>query len=130
MPRLFSLEEATALIPYLEDVMARAMDVGKELDRFGEDVAAVATRSAGNGHADHGEMNAKQKAAQDAQARMEALATEMRDRGCEVKDIRRGLIDFPHEREGQVVYLCWMLGEKSIRFWHEVDAGFAGRQPL
>jgi hypothetical protein len=50
--------------------------------------------------------------------------------GIELKDIDRGLIDFPSPREGRVVYLCWRLGERRIRYWHEVDAGFAGRQPL
>ncbi len=130
MPRLFSIEEANALIPYLESVLRRALDLREELDRFTEDAAAIAARSAGNGHADHGEMEAKQKAVEDAAARMEAFASEMRDHGCEVKDIRRGLVDFPHEREGQVVYLCWMLGEQTVTHWHEIEAGFAGRQPL
>ena len=130
MPRLFSIEEANALIPHLEGVIRRALAVRQELDRFGEDAAAIAARSTGNGHADHGEMGARQKAAEEAAARLEALATEVRELGCEVKDIRRGLIDFPHERDGQVVYLCWMLGEPAIAYWHEIEAGFAGRQPL
>ncbi|MSQ62005.1 MAG: DUF2203 family protein [Dehalococcoidia bacterium] len=130
MPRLFSIEEANALIPYLEEAMRRALDIRVELDRFSEEAAAIAARATGNGHAGHGEMDAKQKAAQEAAARLEALATEVRDHGCELKDIRRGLTDFPHERNGQVVYLCWMLGEQTITHWHEIEAGFSGRQPL
>jgi hypothetical protein len=50
--------------------------------------------------------------------------------GCELKGVDEGLIDFPSEREGRVVYLCWRLGEDAIRWWHEIDSGFAGRQPL
>jgi hypothetical protein len=50
--------------------------------------------------------------------------------GCELKGIEEGLIDFPSPREGRTVYLCWKLGEDSIGSWHELDTGFAGRQPL
>lgn len=47
-----------------------------------------------------------------------------------VRDIDRGLIDFPSIRDGHEVYLCWLLDEDEIRFWHEPEAGFAGRKPL
>jgi hypothetical protein len=47
-----------------------------------------------------------------------------------LRDIDRGLIDFPAIRDGEEVYLCWLLDEDEIAFWHEPDAGFAGRQPL
>ena len=50
--------------------------------------------------------------------------------GCEVKDVQTGLVDFRAMRDGRAVYLCWRLGEEDIAFWHELDAGFAGRQPL
>ena len=48
----------------------------------------------------------------------------------ELKDLQRGLIDFPTMREGRVVYLCWELGEPEVAYWHELDTGFGGRQPL
>ena len=55
----------------------------------------------------------------------------LRDQGIEIKSIDHGLIDFPSLRGGRVVYLCWRLGEgAAIRYWHEIDAGFAGRQKL
>jgi hypothetical protein len=47
-----------------------------------------------------------------------------------VRDLRRGLIDFPALREGREVYLCWLVDEPEIAFWHDLDAGFAGRRPL
>jgi hypothetical protein len=47
-----------------------------------------------------------------------------------VRDIDRGLIDFPAIRDGQEVYLCWELGEDRVAWWHELDAGYGGRQPL
>jgi hypothetical protein len=47
-----------------------------------------------------------------------------------VRDIERGLVDFPALRDGEEIYLCWLVDEDEIEFWHEPDAGFAGRQPL
>jgi len=50
--------------------------------------------------------------------------------GCQLKDMEMGLIDFPAIRDGREVYLCWKLGEEQIGYWHDVEAGYAGRQPL
>lgn len=47
-----------------------------------------------------------------------------------VKDINTGLIDFPAERDGQLVLLCWQYDEPSVQFWHDVDSGFSGRQRI
>jgi len=59
------------------------------------------------------------------------LTTELHEIGIELKDHTRGLIDFPSMRGDRVVLLCWRLGEsENIEWWHETDAGFAGRQPL
>lgn len=59
------------------------------------------------------------------------LTTELNDLGVELKDYSRGLIDFPSMREGRVVLLCWQLGEdERIEWWHELEGGFIGRQPL
>jgi hypothetical protein len=59
------------------------------------------------------------------------LTSEIDQMGVQLKDYTRGLIDFPSMREGRVVLLCWQLGEDDeIRWWHDLDAGFAGRQPL
>lgn len=61
---------------------------------------------------------------------LQKLSKEIGSTGCHVKDLEGGLIDFPTVWEGREVYLCWKLGESEVNFWHEVDAGFAGRQPL
>jgi len=59
------------------------------------------------------------------------LTTELVELGIELKDYSRGLIDFPSIRNGRIVYLCWQLGEPPmIEYWHEIDGGFSGRQPL
>jgi hypothetical protein len=58
------------------------------------------------------------------------VVDEIGEHGAEVKDLDEGLIDFPALRHGETVLLCWQLGEDRIRFWHTVEDGFAGRQPL
>ncbi len=50
--------------------------------------------------------------------------------GVLLKDLQKGLVDFPHLSEGKEVFLCWELGEKEVLYWHEIEAGYAGRQPL
>ena len=59
----------------------------------------------------------------------EAVDT-VQELGVLIKDFRTGLIDFPYEYDGRIVYLCWKLGEEEIDWWHEVEAGFAGRKQL
>ena len=62
--------------------------------------------------------------------RMREYEVELRSLGIDLKDPATGLIDFPCWMDGREVYLCWRLGEPAVDFWHEVDAGFAGRQRL
>ena len=61
---------------------------------------------------------------------IDAFQAELESIGIQLKDRRIGLIDFPSELDGRPVLLCWQLGEPSVQFWHELDSGFAGRQPL
>lgn len=62
--------------------------------------------------------------------RLDAFVEELRELGCELKDFQTGLIDFLAMMDGREVYLCWKLGEDEIAYWHELDAGFRGRQSL
>lgn len=57
-------------------------------------------------------------------------AEELADLGVEFKGIEEGLVDFPARLDGELVYLCWKYGEDRVRWWHPVDAGYAGRRPL
>jgi hypothetical protein len=68
--------------------------------------------------------------ARDLSRELEAYQRELRDLGIQLKDSRLGLIDFPSEIGGRTVLLCWRLGEPEVQFWHEVNSGYAGRQPL
>jgi hypothetical protein len=61
---------------------------------------------------------------------IDAFERELQELGIALKDRRLGLIDFPGEIDGRQVWLCWRLGEPSVQYWHDLDAGYAGRQPL
>ena len=61
---------------------------------------------------------------------LDAIVHEIEESGAHLKDVQLGLVDFPSERDGELVYLCWQFGESEIAFWHRVEDGFAGRRPL
>lgn len=61
---------------------------------------------------------------------LQDIVASITELGIEIKDVERGLIDFPHWRDGKEVYLCWLYGEEDILFWHPIEEGFGGRVPL
>ncbi len=130
--RLFSLEEANALIPVLRPLLERLRDMVNEAQRQQTEIQRMeSVWPHANGHRVELEVNLKT-----ARATLEALTTDIRTgiseaeaHGCEVKDPSTGLIDFRSPRDGRVVYLCWRLGEDDIAFWHTLEDGFKGRQP-
>lgn len=71
-----------------------------------------------------------QKEVQRAASEIEMFMQELAELGVECKSLETGLFDFPGEREGRPVYYCWLRGERTVSHWHEIDAGFAGRQSL
>lgn len=63
-------------------------------------------------------------------AALEDVFLEFHQREIQVKDLERGLVDFPAILQGKEVFLCWEQGEEDVEFWHELDAGYAGRERL
>ncbi|MSQ13367.1 MAG: DUF2203 family protein [Dehalococcoidia bacterium] len=127
----FTLREAAALLPWLSAQLDEIAVTTGELARVNAqaDAARVASRS--NGGSSNGEDAQRRRAEADRlTVRVGELLQEVADKGILLRDPQRGLVDFPALRDGREVYLCWLKGEEVIRFWHEVDAGFGGRQPL
>jgi hypothetical protein len=126
----FTVEEANALLPRLSDLLIQMQEAKYKYDRLQEKVSEYSQRMSSNGHVIEKELNeARQELAQ-ATAEINSLIQKAQELGCEIKDIDQGLVDFRADREGREVYLCWKLGEPDVRWWHDLDGGFAGRQPL
>jgi hypothetical protein len=126
--KLFTLDEANAALPRLSILVERlqraALSLHEELRSLAAesetDLAALSTE----------ELLRQRPAARSLAEELESVVDEIQATGVVLKDIQLGLIDFPAEREGEVVYLCWQFGEPEVAFWHRMEDGFAGRQPL
>ena len=130
MAHYFTREEAEALLPQISIVLIQIRDYRKVMQQNEEELDALHALAMGNGHHLHVRINKLQKELAEQIQAMQELINELSSFGCELKDPTIGLIDFLSLRNGREVYLCWHLGEERINFWHYLDAGFAGRQPL
>ena len=121
--RHYSLEEASALLPRVAELLAK---MRAARDRLGDAEARGALETAGqsNGGGEPG------KIVSEGFLDLRESMLELREREIVLRDLDRGLVDFPALRDGREVYLCWEEGEPEIGFWHEPEAGFGGRQPL
>ena len=131
--RLFTLEEAGSVLPRVRSLASDLRDKAQELVTLRANLDAFRESKQTGDHAVDGEAQLVVRTlgtTNRVAAEMRSLATELEEIGCELKDVHTGLLDFRSLREDRVVYLCWRLGEDEIRFWHELDTGFAGRQPL
>jgi hypothetical protein len=128
--RLFTLDEANALVPLLDEKFQRFQGLREAAQPLREALRRLEEKARSNGQGQAEDLRDLQERLQRLGTEANRLLEEVAELGCEVKDVEQGLVDFPSEREGRVVYLCWKLGEDRIRYWHELDAGFAGRQPL
>lgn len=122
--KTFTLEEANALVPQINQLLNELMAARDQLAAMGVKLHSLLQRAGGNGGNQHGNEYVMQLELFNSR-----LST-LQGIGCELKDLDAGLVDFPSYREGKLVYLCWKRGEDRIEFWHDLDAGFAGRQPL
>ena len=124
--KIFTVQEANALLPNVRKIVGKIQRSHRQISRYREDAkkAAEAAERGGGGFTDGVAYAAVLTELTNHLAELEAL-------GVQLKDFERGLVDFPSLRDGRVVLLCWQLGEgDELEWWHDVDAGFAGRTPL
>ena len=122
--RYFSLEEANAALDAIRPLMDEIQSIRKEIITHQPEIWPAIERSAGNGG-----NPMLSKVAKDFD-RLDTLLHRVLATGAQVKDINMGLLDFPALRNDREVCLCWKSGEGKIEYWHEVEAGFAGRRPI
>ena len=129
--RLFTLDEANGQLQWLEPQLQRVRSLRKDLSDLNRQLHALLQEVRGNGHGTVArEVENKRKAVDALETLLDTLMQDVSDRSIVLRDPDRGLVDFPALREGREVYLCWLLGEGAVEFWHHLDDGFAGRQPL
>jgi len=130
--RTFTLNEAQSLLPVLESLLRTAIKSKKLIEEIDSEQQALQHRISLSGGMflnvvplarRKGERIKAEQRAKDALAEIDSI-------GVQVKDLDIGLLDFPCEVEGQIILLCWKLGEKSITHWHGTQEGFAGRKPI
>jgi len=129
--RHFTREEATALLEEVRPVAEALVAHRRALTVAAARRAMITARISGNG----GDFDPQEPRELDEQLEREAEAVkraveQLQRLGVLVKDLDRGLVDFPSIRDGEEVLLCWRVGEEEIAHWHGVDEGFAGRKPL
>ncbi len=124
MSRYFSVDEANDALLTISPLMDAIQAIRRDILARRPEVWPVIEKAAGNG----GSKAASRMAVNFEQ--LDKLVHQIQDMGVILKDINTGLLDFPALRDGTEVYLCWRFGEGYIAFWHEIDAGFSGRQPI
>src|SRR6266852_9524984 len=128
--RTFTLDQAQTLLPVLESLLKQAIQSKKLIEEVDAEMQETAHRIFMNGGTLVNVIHlAKRKAAREkAIQRAKDAVAEVDATGVQVKDLDVGLLDFPCKVEGEIVLLCWKLGETSITHWHGTDEGFAGRK--
>jgi hypothetical protein len=121
--RHFSRAEANALLPQLTELLSRLREAKDELTDT-EAHEALAEAAPANGGGEEGRRVGV------AFLEVRRLLETIEGSGIVLRDIDRGLVDFPAVIEGREVYLCWELAEDEVGFWHDMDAGYGGREPL
>lgn len=121
--RFFTVHEANELIPFLSGKL-RELRTARQQLRFvamsAPSVQEVTLRGGMRADLQHVELVTA----------LESMMGDICAEGCQLKDMESGLVDFPTLWEGREVVLCWKLGEREVRHWHEIEAGFSGRQEL
>jgi hypothetical protein len=131
MTRFFDIDAANASLAEVEPILVTLADQRAELIRL-RDRARAASSAAGGGMAEMDEEESRlvRLRMQGVVDQMAAAVAHIDAMGITLRDIERGLIDFPALVGGRQVWLCWELGESGISHWHELDDGFGGRRPL
>jgi hypothetical protein len=124
MPKFFTLRQANEALNIIRPLMDEVQAIRQRILEKQPETWTAIEKSVGNGG-----NRTLSRMVQDFE-RLDALVHSILDTGAQVKDINTGLLDFSALKDGREVYLCWQVGEGEIAFWHEVEAGYAGRQPI
>jgi len=122
--RIFTLAEAQNLIPSLRSLLQEISESWNHIRVLNTEIQKAREAAQFDGHSKFGVEYVE------GVSHLMFLIHQVKDMGVLLKDADKGLCDFPYMRQGRVVYLCWQLGEERIEYWHDIEIGFAGREPL
>ena len=129
--KLFTVEQANAALPLVRAITQDLVQLSREVIERRERLALLTSGRSGSARDLYSEelLQIEDELEKDGQ-RLQGYVQELIELGVEPKSGPDGLVDFPSMMDGRVVLLCWKLGESEVLHWHELDAGFQGRQPL
>lgn len=132
MPRFFTLRQAEHCLPEVDRLLRSLIELKDEYESSEGELGRIAQRiTLAGGMVPPRERIADLRGRKDTVARsVKSKLERMQEIGCQLKDIDAGLVDFPTLYRDKEVYLCWKLGESGIGFWHEIEDGYGGRQPI
>jgi hypothetical protein len=126
--KTFLLDEANAIVPRFQLLMEKlqrgALRLNAEIEVLASETGVEPSALTPD------DLLRNRPAARMLIEELDAIVHEIEESGAHLKDVQLGLVDFPAERDGDIVYLCWQFGEPEVAFWHGTEEGFAGRQPL
>ena len=129
--RLFTVEQANAALPLVRAIATDLAQLSREVIERRERLDQLRGGRELKSYGPYSEELAQVEEELDRDSqRLQEYVEELRQLGVEPKNGPEGLVDFPCEMDGRLVWLCWKVGEPEVLYWHEIEAGFAGRQPL
>lgn len=133
-PKTFTVAEANSLLPQVIPLVEQLQSLHRSIQQATKQLEdAVAKLSGGNGHPIQSPKEQIQELTSHQLTLVEAFQSalaQLQEVGGALKDLDLGLVDFQGLREGEVVFLCWKLGESRVQFWHTLESGYAAREPL
>ncbi len=128
--RIFTLAQARRSLPGVAAPVIVLQRRVRRLDQLNALCTSIRSSSTTDGQPASADDSALQAEIAKLEEQAQTLLAHISELGVELKDPRRGLVDWVAEREGRRVYLCWQIGERTIDWWHEIADGFAGRQRI
>jgi hypothetical protein len=128
MPPRFTLDLANRMLPLVSRIVGDILDTYRQWQQAVE--AFEVASATGRADKPSAVAEAHQRRAQVLAADIQGFQSELTNLGVEFKGFELGLVDFPGEVDGHPIHWCWKFGEPAVQHWHEVDSGFAGRQPV
>ena len=126
LKKYFTIQGAERLLPQIEKILSRTIKLNKALELL----ESIEIEVYEDNYEELGRITKANKQFHKLSYEFYDNIEKLEEMGCLVKDLELGIVDFYHRFEGRDIFLCWKLGEKNVRFWHEIDAGYIERKPI